>query len=135
MQHVICTGNIGSKAQYEEIRGLAPSVHVVEGDFEYTSLSLNANNDSFSFPETKVVTVGQFKIGVIHGHQVIPWDDHQALAMIRRKLDVDILVSGHTHKNKCVEHEGYYHINPVSYFPIFFYSFCRFGEIYMCGFT
>lgn len=33
---------------------------------------------------------------------------------MRRKLDVDILVSGHTHKNEVVEHEGRYHINPGS---------------------
>lgn len=38
---------------------------------------------------------------------------------MRRKLDVDILVSGHTHKNEVVEHEGRYHINPVS-FQIFY---------------
>ena len=45
----------------------------------------------------------------------MPWGDHVALASIRRKLDVDILVSGHTHKNEVVEHEGRYHINPVSH--------------------
>jgi len=113
MQHVICTGNLGSKAQYEELRSLAPSVHIVEGDYEYTS-SVDNTDTTFSFPDTKVIQVGQFSIGVIHGHQVIPWGDHMALAMIRRKLNVDILVSGHTHQNEVVEHEGYYHINPVS---------------------
>ena len=121
MQHVICTGNLGSQTQYEELRTLAPSVHVTQGDFEYTQP--NSNDNHFHFPETKVIQVGQFKIGVIHGHQVIPWGDHMALAMIRRKLDVDILVSGHTHKNEVVEHEGFYHINPVSYCS---YSCCSY---------
>ena len=34
--------------------------------------------------------------------------------MIRRKLNVDVLISGHTHKNEVVEHDGHYHINPGS---------------------
>ena len=53
-------------------------------------------------------------IGVVHGHQVLPFGDHTSLAAVRRKLDVDILVSGHTGKNEVVEHDGYYHINPGS---------------------
>jgi len=60
------------------------------------------------------VQVGEFRIGLIHGHQVLPYGDHFALASIRRKLNVDILVSGHTHRNEVVEHEGFYHINPGS---------------------
>lgn len=105
MQHVICTGNMGSKEQYEELRNLAPNVHVVDGDFEYPGAM---------FPDTKVVQVGDFKIGIIHGHQVVPWGEQMALSMMRRKLDVDILISGHSHKNGVVEHEGHYHINPGS---------------------
>ena len=120
MQHVICTGNLGSKEQYEDLRNLAPNVHVVEGDFEYTNTmmeggsALSTSTTPTFFPETKVVQVGEFRIGVVHGHQVVPWGDHMALSMMRRKLACDILVSGHTHKNEVVEHEGYYHINPVS---------------------
>jgi len=116
MQHVICTGNIGSTEQYSELRGLAPNIHVVSGDSEYDNASSLQNNAEphSAFPETRVVQVGVFRIGVIHGHQVIPWGDHISLAMIRRKLNVDILISGHTHKNEVVEHEGYYHINPGS---------------------
>jgi len=156
MQHVICTGNLGSKEQYDELRELAPNVHVAAGDFECTvgkegsgggaedaanqgigvaNMTGGATNMTSpltttittpaptattplpvmpTFPETKVVQVGHFRIGVIHGHQVVPWGDHMSLAMVRRKLDVDILISGHTHVNEVVEHEGCYHINPGS---------------------
>jgi len=119
MQHVVCTGNLGSKEQYHDLRSLAPNIHVVSGDSEYNN-SISQQNDTTAeagvttFPETRVVQVGAFRIGVIHGHQVLPWGDHLSLGMIRRKLDVDILISGHTHKNEVVEHEGYYHINPGS---------------------
>ena len=37
-----------------------------------------------NFPETKVVQIGNFKIGLIHGHQVIPWGDLEALAAVQR---------------------------------------------------
>ena len=104
MQHVVCTGNIGME-QYEELRTLAPNVHVVAGDFDDAS--------QLQFPETSVLQVGQFRIGVIHGHQILPWNNQTALARMRRKLNVDILVSGHTHQNQVHCQDGYYHINPV----------------------
>ena len=34
--------------------------------------------------------------------------------MMRRKLNVGVLISGHTHQNEVVEHDGHYHINPGS---------------------
>jgi len=37
------------------------------------------------------------KIGVIHGHQCIPTGDLDSLSSIARQMDVDVLVSGHTH--------------------------------------
>jgi hypothetical protein len=32
--------------------------------------------------------------------QVSPWGNNEALALVQRKLDVDILISGHTHEFK-----------------------------------
>ena len=41
------------------------------------------------------------RAGRIHGHtQVVPWGDRLSLAAVKRQLNVDILVSGHTHKNE-----------------------------------
>ena len=37
-----------------------------------------------------------------------------SLVIMRRKLDADILASGHMYKNEFHEHEGFWHINPVS---------------------
>jgi hypothetical protein len=36
--------------------------------------------------ESKVVQIGQFKVGLIHGHQIIPWGDAHSLAMVQRQL-------------------------------------------------
>jgi len=86
-------------------KSLAPNVHVVKGGFD----------DDASLPESKVIQIGQFKIGLIHGHQIVPWGDAHALAMVRRQLDVDILISGHTHRNEVNMSEGkYWFINPGS---------------------
>ena len=76
----------------------------------------------------QVVKVGDFRIGICHGHQVsfpigsetfrytwgkinkqtwrfvimqvVPWGSNEALALVQRKLNVDILISGHTHEFK-----------------------------------
>lgn len=69
---------------------------------------------SSSYPEQKVVTVGQFKIGLAHGHQIVPWGDPESLASLQRQLGVDILITGHTHKFEAYEHDGKFFINPGS---------------------
>lgn len=72
MQHVLCTGNLSTKEQYDELRTLAPNVHVVRGSFD----------DNTSFPDTKVIQIGQFKVGLASGHQIVPWGNSQSLAMV-----------------------------------------------------
>lgn len=46
--------------------------------------------------------------------QVVPWGDLDSLAMLQRQLDVDILITGHTHQFKAYKHEGGVIINPGS---------------------
>jgi vacuolar protein sorting-associated protein 29 len=145
MQHILCTGNIGSKGEYEKLRELAPNVHVVCGDYEYNrtlaSSAANPYGSSTSnmpnkrttfttasvFPDTKVIQVGEFRIGIINGYQIIP-HNHMTLGSMRRKLDVDILITGHTHKNEVVKHEGFWHINPVSLSVHIFFIFDSFAK-------
>ena len=104
MQHVLCTGNLCSKDTHDFLRTLAPSVHIVKGDMDEVP----------TFPENTVVTIGQFKIGICHGHQIVPWGDHESLGILARQLDVDILITGHTHVNETMEMDGRWFINPGS---------------------
>lgn len=119
MQHVLCTGNLGT--DYEDmIRGLAPNVHIL------------GNSDS---EEYKIIQVGEFKIGLISasGYAINCGvgclyddidedatskrnkDDMDALSIIRRRLNVDILVYGSSsHRVNLTEYEGYHYINPGS---------------------
>lgn len=104
IQHIICTGNLCIKEVHDYLKNLCPSLHVTRGEYDEDS----------RYPETKTLTIGQFKLGLCHGHQVVPWGDLDSLAMLQRQLDVDILVSGHTHQFKAYKHEAGVVINPGS---------------------
>jgi vacuolar protein sorting-associated protein 29 len=104
IQHVLSLGNNGSRESYDWLKSLSNNFHGVKGDFD-------ENN---SLPEFKTVQIGEFKIGMIHGHQVIPLGDAEALANIQRQLNCDILLSGLTHSNCVSIYDGKYFINPGS---------------------
>ncbi len=87
LQHVLSLGNIGSRESYDWLRSLSSDFHGVKGDY-----------DEGDMPETKLVTIGEFKIGMIHGHQILPIGDTESLACVARQLDCDIFISGNTHK-------------------------------------
>jgi len=57
IQHVLCTGDLCVKEVHDYLKGVCSDLHVVRGQFD----------DNAAFPERKVVTVGDFKIGIIHG--------------------------------------------------------------------
>ncbi|CAI5529589.1 unnamed protein product [Closterium sp. Naga37s-1] len=102
IHHVLSPGNLCIKEVQEYLRGICPDVHVTRGEYD----------DDAQFPDTKVVVVGGFRIGLCHGHQVIPWGDVESLAMLQRQMGVDILITGHTHRFKAYRHQGRLLINP-----------------------
>ena len=57
IQHVLCTGDLCVKEVHDYLRGICADLHVVRGQFD----------DNHAFPERKTLTVGDFKIGLIHG--------------------------------------------------------------------
>lgn len=110
LQHVLSLGNIGSRESYDWLKSLSNDFHTVKGDF-----------DEGDIPEKKVVQIGEFKIGMIHGHQVLPWGDLDALTNVQRELGCDILVSGHTHQIDIKVKESKFYINPGSISGAFSY--------------
>ena len=52
---------------------------------------------------------------------VVPWGDKEALSILQRKLDCDVLLTGHTHKFEAFANGGAFFLNPgsatVSYSP------------------
>ena len=104
IQHVICLGNVGNQETYDWLHGLSSNFHSIQGDYD-----INRN-----LPEKKAIQVGNFRIGMIHGHQIIPLGDMEILANVQRELDCDILVSGYTHQLSVNIKENKLYINPGS---------------------
>ena len=103
LQHVLSLGNIGSRESNDWLKSLSNDFHQVKGDF-----------DEGDIPEKKVVQIGEFKIGMVHGHQVLPWGDPEALSNVQRELGCDIHLSAHTHQVDVRAKEGKFFINPGS---------------------
>lgn len=82
---VLCTGDLTDERVLEYLEGLG-EVFVVRG-----------NMDHLPFQEVRWLKVEDLKVGLIHGHQVYPRSNREQLKEIAVKMDVDLLVSGHTH--------------------------------------
>ena len=108
LQHVLSLGNIGSHESYDWLRTLSNDFHSVKGDF-----------DEGDMPDRKVVTIGEFKIGLIHGHQILPWGNVESLSSVQRELDCDILLSGNTHQTNVTVLDNKLYINPGSISGVF----------------
>ena len=108
LQHVLSLGNIGSHESYDWLRSLSNDFHSVKGDF-----------DEGDMPDRKVVTIGEFKIGLIHGHQILPWGNVESLSSVQRELDCDILLSGNTHQTNVTVLDNKLYINPGSISGVF----------------
>lgn len=103
IHHTLCVGNLCSKTVIEFLRTVCGDLQIAQGDF-----------DDFTSPEHLMVEIEGFRIGVCHGHQVVPVGDTESLAVLQRQLDVDILVTGHTHVYQAVKYENRLLINPGS---------------------
>ncbi len=61
-----CKQNLGWGQQWQEIhdylKSLCGDVHITRGEYD----------DDSRYPETKQLTIGAFKLGICHGHQVQP---------------------------------------------------------------
>ncbi|BGO93683.1 hypothetical protein NBRC10512_006564 [Rhodotorula toruloides] len=102
---ILSTGNTTDQETWDYLRSVAPDVRGVRGDWDEPSASL---------PPSMVVQHGPLRIGVIHGHQVVPFGDAEILAATARKMDVDVLISGGTHRFEAFESDGRFFLNPGS---------------------
>lgn len=128
---VLCLGNLTSTSIYHFLRGLAPNFHAVKGDFDtevFPALGQppqHAQHPDFNArpvpppvgataPLTKVIQHADLKIGMVHGHTVVPTGDADILLNTARQLDVDVLLWGGTHRFEAYEMEGRFFVNPGS---------------------
>ncbi|HEX3951582.1 MAG TPA: metallophosphoesterase family protein [Steroidobacteraceae bacterium] len=99
--YIIHGGDIGSQAILDQLSALAPLVAV------------KGNNDRASWtahlPETELIRVGGVFVYIIHDISQLDIDPHAA--------DVQVIVSGHSHKPLIHEQGGVLYINPGSCGP------------------
>ena len=101
---ILHAGDITDPEVIKELEKISPTI-AVEGNMDrYSDLTL---------PKSKVIKVENTKIGIIHG-EVYPRGDLQQLFYLARQLNVNILVSGHSHIASIDSVEDVLLVNPGS---------------------
>ena len=101
---ILHAGDLTSLDVVEELEKIAP-VMAVQGNMDRVN--------GINLPKAKTLEVEGVKIGIVHG-EVYPRADTQQLVYLAKQLDVDILVSGHSHQPKIEKTDGVLLINPGS---------------------
>ncbi|MBE6499203.1 MAG: metallophosphoesterase [Methanobrevibacter thaueri] len=101
---ILHAGDLTSLSVIEELKKIAP-VMAVQGNMDRVN--------GIDLAKAKVLEVEGLKIGVIHG-EVYPRADTSQLLYLAKELNVDILISGHSHQPKIEQIEGVLLLNPGS---------------------
>ena len=101
---ILHAGDLTSLKVIEQLEKIAP-VMAIQGNMDRTN--------GINLPKAKVIEAEGLKIGIIHG-EVYPRGDTQQLLYLARELNVDILISGHSHQPKIEQIEGILLLNPGS---------------------
>ena len=101
---ILHAGDLTSPKVMDELEEIAP-VMAVQGNMD------RANG--IDLPKAKVIEAEGLKIGVIHG-EVYPRAGSDQLLYLAKELNVNILVSGHSHQPKIEQKEGILLLNPGS---------------------
>lgn len=110
ISHVICTGNVGNQETLSMLRAISDNFTMVRGDCD--DVRSAHQNEALSLK--KKLQIRGIRFGVIHGHQVIPWEDEESLKSYQRELGCDMLIHGHSHKQSIKKLGDHYFVNPGS---------------------
>lgn len=101
---ILHAGDLTSPRVIDELENIAP-VMAIQGNMDRVN--------GIDLPKAKVIEAEGLKIGLVHG-EVYPRADTQQLVYLAKQLDVDILVSGHSHQPKIEQKDGVLLLNPGS---------------------
>jgi len=102
---ILHAGDITGKKVIEDLETIAPVI-AVEGNMDRA-------NKTLELPPSAIVEIDNHKIGIIHG-EVYPRGDTQQLYYSALELQVDILVSGHSHIAQLEKIKDVILVNPGS---------------------
>ncbi len=100
---IICTGDYTDESVVEKIKGICKDTIFVKGESDY-----------LDFPEYEEIDIEGYKIGVFHGAYIKPEGDIEKLLRIIEERNLDILITGHTHKPLLFTEDSKIIINPGS---------------------
>ena len=101
---IIHAGDLTTTRVIDELEDIAPVI-AIQGNMDRVA--------GLNLPVAKTIEAEGVKIGVVHG-EVYPRGDTQQLLYLARQLDVNILVSGHSHQPKIEQVEDVLLLNPGS---------------------
>jgi hypothetical protein len=101
---ILHAGDVIEESVIKELESLAPVI-AVQGNVDILN--------GLDLPKSKVITAGKTKIGLNHG-DIRPRGDTQQLYYLAKELDVNILITGHTHIPMAEEVNDVLLINPGS---------------------
>jgi hypothetical protein len=101
---IIHAGDLTTQSVIDELEKIAP-VMAIQGNMDRVA--------GLDLPKARVIEVEGVRIGVAHG-EVYPRADTQQLLYLAKQLDVNILVTGHSHQPKIESVEDVLLLNPGS---------------------
>ncbi|KAJ2721049.1 Vacuolar protein sorting-associated protein 29 [Coemansia sp. Benny D115] len=106
IDQILCTGNLSDRATYEYLRSISGDLHIARGEFD---------DKAQGYPVSVRVQQQDLTLGLVNGHYMVPSNgDVDTLAATARQMDVDVLVTGNTHRFEAYEEQGRFFINPGS---------------------
>ncbi|KAJ2008113.1 Vacuolar protein sorting-associated protein 29 [Coemansia thaxteri] len=107
IDQILCTGNLSDRATFEYLRSITGDVLVARGEYD--------DRASNNYPISVRVQHQELTVGLVNGHYMVPANgDVDTLAATARQMDVDVLVTGNTHRFEAYEEQGRFFINPGS---------------------
>ena len=102
-EYLLCTGDLTQKQVLDDLYNLAKNVYIVKGNCDFLDLPLK-----FS------IKIEWLKFGLFHGSGVYPRGNPNQLYDVAKSMNVDVLITGHTHNPKYYSFGDVVIINPGS---------------------
>jgi len=100
---ILCTGDLIHENIKQKLEQIAP-MKIVIGNMD----------PAFPHPDRELLEVDGWRIGLIHGHIIYPRGDKEQLLEVAKRLNVHVLISGHTHSDFIHFQGGILLLNPGS---------------------